>query len=86
MKHLALIAAIPLALAACTSQPIVVENTGRTVVLSGGPASISSDAEAIEYHQPTADRLCRESGHSRAQSAGSTEALFIMSYTFSCVA
>ena len=85
MKHLALIAAMPLVLAACSSQPVVVENTGRTVILSGGPASISSDAEAIDYHQPTADRLCCESGHSRAQSAGSTEAMFIMSYTFSCI-
>jgi len=72
-------------LTACSTEPIVVQNTGRTVELTGGPASISSTAEGIAYHQTGADRLCRERGFSGAQSAGISQEAFITSYLFTCL-
>lgn len=72
------------ALHGCTSEPIVLENDGRNVVLSGGPGSISSTAEAIDYHQPTADRLCAERGYGQAVSTGEQVDAFIASYRFRC--
>lgn len=68
----------------CTSEPIVLENDGRNVVLSGGPGSISNTAEAIDYHQPTANRLCAERGYGEAVSTGEQVDAFIASYRFRC--
>lgn len=76
--------AAALLLIGCSTPTTVLENTGRTITLTGGPASISSTAEGIDHHQPTADRLCRENGHGRAQSAGTETHAFIISWIFTC--
>lgn len=73
------------ALSACSSESMVLHNTGKTVELTGGPPSIHTTAQGIEFHQSKADELCRESGYSRAQSAGMDDSAFIASYLYSCV-
>lgn len=73
------------ALAGCTAEPVVVQDAGRIVELSGGPASISNTAEAVEYFQPQAERLCQARNFSGAQFSGEKEELFILSYLFTCL-
>ncbi|MTH62128.1 hypothetical protein [Paracoccus litorisediminis] len=77
--------ALILALSACAAEPIVVENSGSIVELAGGPASLHRTAEAVAFHQPTADRLCRERGYGSAQFASEKEDMFVMSYLFNCI-
>lgn len=82
MKYQA--AVIAAFVAACSAPQTVIQNTGSTIELTGGPSSIGSAAEGIEYHQPEADRLCQQAGHERAQSAGTKTDAFIISYLYSC--
>lgn len=84
MKQAAAIAAIGL-FSACAMDTQVIEDTGRTIELMGGPGGPGTINQGIDYHQPTADRMCRERGYRGAQSAGHNSAAFILSYTFTCV-
>lgn len=72
-----------MALAGCGASSQVIENTGRTVVLTGGPGGVSTVAQAGEYLFPEAERICRQNGHSGAEMAG-TGPSYVVSYTFRC--
>lgn len=78
------IMAAALLLIGCTSEPILLENTGRTVSMTGAPAKISSTAQGIDYFQPHADAFCQQNGYRRGQTAGSSTTGFVETYTFSC--
>ena len=74
---------LALALAGCGAGSHVIENTGRTVVLTGGPGGVSTVAQGAEYLLPEAERLCRQNGYSGAEMAG-TGPSYIVSYMFRC--
>lgn len=84
MIRLTAIAAL-LAVTACSDTSIVDEAEGNTVILSGGPASITSTAKAIAFHQPAADQNCQSRGYKGATFAGERESAFFLSYIFTCV-
>lgn len=83
MTRIGPIAALAL-VAACAMETQVIEDTGRTIELTGDPGGFGTINQGIDHHQPTADRMCRERGYKGAQSAGHREALFILSYVFTC--
>lgn len=82
--HIAALSAAAVLTAGCTGSQLI-DSTDKTIELMGGPAMSFSRGQVIEYHQPEADRLCRERGAKRAQFAGENVDLYIASYTFICV-
>lgn len=73
-----------LALSGCGASTHVVENTGKTVVLTGGPGGMSTVARDAEYLRAEAERLCRQNGYSGAEGAG-TGPSYVVLHQFRCI-